>query len=117
MSETKQDNNLNDSNQGLSYDTKTLIVVITLIFVYPVGFVLMYLWMKWNNLIKFIISLPVYVLLLALIIGFLSVFNPNGSIEKAQCAKSCEVSQNRNTCTQTCLNNLHRITPTPTYEP
>lgn len=42
----------------LSYDTKTLVTIILLITVYPVGVVLMFVWMNWNKWIKFLIVLP-----------------------------------------------------------
>ena len=46
------------NNSELSYDTKTLITVITLVTVYPVGLILMFAWMKWRSMIKFLILLP-----------------------------------------------------------
>jgi len=46
------------NNSELSYDTKTLITVITLVTVYPVGLILMFAWMKWRTMIKFLILLP-----------------------------------------------------------
>ena len=46
------------NNSELSYDTKTLITVITLVTVYPVGLILMFAWMKWRPMIKFLILLP-----------------------------------------------------------
>jgi len=51
----------------LSYDVKTIITVFLLVMVYPVGLVLMFMWMKWNKWIKFLIVLPG---VLALIIPF-----------------------------------------------
>lgn len=46
------------NNCELSYDTKTLITVITLVTVYPVGLILMFAWMKWKAMVKFLILLP-----------------------------------------------------------
>jgi len=101
---------------GLSYDTKTLIVVLTLIFVYPAGLVLMYMWMKWSSFVKNIISIPVYLVLLALVMNVIRTINSKELIQKdrAQCTVSCEVSKDKNTCIQTCLNNLNQISPTAT---
>ncbi len=107
------------SSTRLSYDTKTLVVVITLIFVYPIGILLMYLWMKWNGWLKFIITLPFYLILFGIIlilsIGF-SVKSKSSSIEdRILCEKSCEMFTDKNKCTQTCLNRLQFIvSPTPT---
>lgn len=42
----------------LSYDSKTIITVICLVTVYPVGLVLMFAWMKWKAWVKVLISLP-----------------------------------------------------------
>jgi hypothetical protein len=46
-----------DPNE-LSYDTKTLITVLLLVTIYPIGVVMMFIWMKWNKWIKFLIVLP-----------------------------------------------------------
>lgn len=43
----------------LRYDIKTLITVFLLVTVYPVGLVLMFVWMKWSKWVKFLIVLPV----------------------------------------------------------
>lgn len=45
--------------EGLSQDTKTVIVVLLLLFVYPIGLVLMFMWMDWPKWIKFLLALPV----------------------------------------------------------
>ncbi len=47
-----------DTNE-LNYETKTLITVFLLVTVYPVGLVLMFVWMKWSKWVKFLIVLPV----------------------------------------------------------
>lgn len=94
-------------NESLSYDTKTIIVVLTLILVYPVGLILMFLWMKWPKWVKIIISLPVLLFVLiflgAFAIGLLSVINPRGAIEKANCMNAC-LKQNytQSVCVEKC---------------
>lgn len=46
--------------EELSYETKLVIVVLLLLFVYPLGLVFMWFWMKnWPTWLKEIISLPV----------------------------------------------------------
>lgn len=60
--ETKKENVVESTE--LSYDTKTLITVITLVTVYPVGLILTFVWMKWNKLIKFFVTLPVLMMVL-----------------------------------------------------
>jgi len=49
----------------LRYDVKTLITVFLLVMAYPVGLILMFVWMKWNKWVKFLVVLPA---LLAIII-------------------------------------------------
>lgn len=58
---------INESGE-LSRDTKTLITVICLVTVYPVGLILMFEWMKWNKWIKFLVALPVFMILFVFII-------------------------------------------------
>jgi len=107
------DNNQTPKSDGLSYDTKTLITVLTLIFVYPVGMVLMFVWMKWRVWVKLLIAFPLTLIFLAFFgafaVGFLAVLNPRGQILKANCVKACG-SANNTTCVQECLNKL-TITP------
>ncbi|HLL61382.1 MAG TPA: hypothetical protein VK338_06715 [Candidatus Nitrosocosmicus sp.] len=102
----------NTSNE-LSYDTKTIIVVLTLIFVYPIGLILMYAWMKWPGILKFAVMIPIYIMILALVLSLSassSKYNFINSSDKDQCTKACEVSSNGNECVKECLNRLH-----PTY--
>ncbi len=75
-------------NQGLSENTKTLIVILLLIFAYPVGIILMLVWMKWPWWIKLLVALPTTLVFLA-ILGIMSVamlasINPSGQIAKAK---------------------------------
>lgn len=67
------------SDQTLSYETKLIIVVLLLLFFYPVGLVFMWLWMgKWPLLLRIIITLPVFLGLGAffmLMVLFASAFN------------------------------------------
>jgi biotin transporter BioY len=47
------------SSQGPSYDTKMLITIILLLFVYPLGLIFMWAWMHtWPVWLKIIITLP-----------------------------------------------------------
>lgn len=65
---------VNNTNNELSYDTKTIIVILTLIFVYPIGVVLMLVWMDWNKWFKILLSVPLVLgclvpILLLILIG------------------------------------------------
>jgi len=79
-------------DRGMSEDTKAIIVVLLLIFVYPVGVVLMYVWMKkWLWWVKLLIALPIALLPLAFL-GILAAVvlvavNPGKQMEKARMAK------------------------------
>ena len=56
---------------GLSYDTKTIITILLLVTVYPVGLVMMFIWMDtWPTWVKVLVSIP------AVLFGFvlLTVF-------------------------------------------
>lgn len=44
----------------MSTDTKTIIVVLLLIFVYPIGVIFMWIWMKWwPTWVKILLTLPI----------------------------------------------------------
>lgn len=53
-------------NQGMSEDTKTIIVVLLLVFIFPVGLVLMWFWTKWPLWVKILISIPTLLVILSL---------------------------------------------------
>lgn len=58
----------------LSYETKMVIVIICLLFVYPVGLILMWFWMReWPLWVKLLISLPLFLGVLFFIIGIVLI--------------------------------------------
>jgi hypothetical protein len=59
------------SSNELSYDTKTIIVVLTLLLFYPVGVILMFKWMDWARWLKILIGLPVILILLGILVTFI----------------------------------------------
>lgn len=62
-------------SQGMSHDTKTLIVILLLVFAYPIGLILMWVWMKtWKTIIKVLITVLPIVLTLVWYILFFSIF-------------------------------------------
>lgn len=96
------------AKQELSYDTKTLIVLVLLFVLYPVGLILMFKWMNWKNWIKWIIALPVLFIILGIILatvaGFFTAFNYKTQLNKAV-EKSIENSNSAETeliCTKDC---------------
>lgn len=95
-----------DQPKEMSTDTKTIITILLLIFVYPVGLILMWAWTGWKTWVKILISLPVIlVACIPLSIGLLAMLNPGQSIRKAECVKQCQNSTNPQ-CLSSCLNNL-----------
>jgi len=48
----------------LRYDVKTIITVFLLVMVYPVGLILMFVWMKWSKWIKFLLVLPAIIVVI-----------------------------------------------------
>jgi hypothetical protein len=84
---------------GMSYETKTIIVILTLLFITPVGLVLMWVWMKWPLWLKILLTVLPF-LFVFLIAGFvISIFalvfsNPQVQKEmKTQIQESIQVSQ------------------------
>ncbi len=62
--------------QGLSEDTKTIITVLLLIFVYPIGLIMMFVWTRWPNGVKALLLIP---LLLFILGGLMRDFIPSKS--------------------------------------
>ena len=63
-----------DTSGDLSYETKLVIVVLLLLFFYPLGLVFMWIWMKdWPTWLKIIISLPLAFGIAAFFIGMFVV--------------------------------------------
>lgn len=111
----------NTKTEGLSYDTKTLIVVLTLIFAYPAGVILMYLWMDWPGIVKLILAFPVVILFAVIVLWFLlipiGVFKWSSSSDAlkqneafnaaAQCMTKCNVNGTYDDkCVQSCSKQL-----------
>ncbi len=76
------------NNQGMSYQTKTIIVVLLLLFAYPLGVIFMFLWMKWPKWVKILITLGLFIIALP-IIGIIAAVilvavNPNKALMQAR---------------------------------
>ncbi|OGL52898.1 hypothetical protein A3K55_02155 [Candidatus Shapirobacteria bacterium RBG_13_44_7] len=95
----------------LSDDTKTIITVLMLVLAYPIGFILMVVWMKWPGWVKFLVGLPIILMVLAImgIIGVivLTIANPSARLKEASwikiCSQSCAVAEDKETCWENCL--------------
>lgn len=80
--------NIEQKQEGMSYDTKTIIVILTLILVYPVGLVLMFVWMKWPWWVKALVGFSLLIVPIALVgiilVAVLAAINPSGQVAKAK---------------------------------
>ncbi len=100
-------------NQGISENNKTIITVILLVFVYPIGLLTMWLWTKWPRWAKIVISLPLFLAILSILAtALLATINPVKQLNKAKCAQQCVNSENKNVCTDACIKNINNALPT-----
>jgi hypothetical protein len=101
---------------GLSYDTKLIIVLLLLLFVYPLGLVFMWAWMKnWPVWLKLLIMLP---LLLGLLIGIFFVIMIQTVVHEAQIERMQELQQmQKEKQMQQQKNGQFTLTPAPTSLP
>lgn len=73
---------------GTSNDTKTIITVLLLVFIYPAGLIVMWTWTKWPIWLKIVLSLPVVILILAIAAGiFLVGIDPEKQFAQANNTK------------------------------
>lgn len=94
--------NKESSNKNTSID---LVTVLFLIFLYPIGLILMWhknIWSKW---VKILITVPLFLGIIWLILGIilLAAVDPNVQIKKGVCVQQCENSINRDSCYNDCL--------------
>jgi hypothetical protein len=86
---------MNNLDSGISEDTKTIIVVLLLIFAYPVGLVFMFLWMKWQTWVKVLVLTPIFLSILAFLmtIGlFIGMWKANDRVETTNTVKTVLVT-------------------------
>lgn len=109
------------TNNGMSYDTKVIVTVLLLIFVFPIGLITMWMWMKWPTWVKVILSLVLVLpVLLAILLAIaLIAINPKEQFSKANNTKrSSDVNAIANAIMQYKKNNNDAlplsITETPT---
>lgn len=91
-----------NNKTGYSNNSKNVITILLLIFIYPLGLLFMWFWTKWKLWIKIIVSIP---LVAAFATGLLFTVNPQKQIKRAECAKQCQTTDVNNSCMQGCLNN------------
>lgn len=102
-----------------SENTNNILTFLLLIFAYPIGIIVMWLWTKWARWVKILVTLPIIlVVLFGFIIGFAATANPNAQIKKAACVKQCQNSQLKETCITQCIESTNaptslEVSPTP----
>lgn len=102
--------------QGTSEDTKTIVTVLALLFAYPVGLIVMWVWPKWKIWLKILLTAPIFFIIIAFVLAFtaasiISVSEVNRGMKASQdgcnaCANNPEMSTNN--CATICAN----LTPT-----
>lgn len=65
-----------NTQKGLSEDLKTLITILLLLFAYPIGLILMFIWMKWPKWVKILICIIPLILIIFWLFIFLVVLFP-----------------------------------------
>lgn len=53
-------------NESISKDTQAIITVILLVFMYPIGFIVMWVWTEWPIWLRLLLSIPVILLIIFL---------------------------------------------------
>lgn len=104
MDQVSQNNQAPVVTSGTSEDTKTLVTVLLLIFFYPAGVILMWVWTKWKMWVKALITalgcLPIIFFFFFMIFAaVLAIGNPEVQDElrksgaREECFKSCALEE------------------------
>lgn len=91
--------------QGTSEDTKTLVTVLLLIFVTPIGLLVMFFWPKWKWWVKLLVAVPAILaagFMAIFLLGALVAVNPSKQIERAECMNKCTETNTTTECTEMC---------------
>lgn len=103
------------AKQGTSEDTKTIVTVLLLIFIYPIGVIVMWFWTKWPLWLKILLSVLALPIILV-VIGFIAatvLVASNPEIQKlAECMTVCKEKTPEADCESYCAN----PEPTMTYD-
>ncbi len=86
-----------DNNEGV----KTVVTVLLLIFVYPIGVIVSWFLPKWKWWVKLLVSLPLVLGFVMIALGFaLLAVNPSTQLEKAKYISECVKTYSQQECTQ-----------------
>lgn len=118
----KKEATIKPEQQSMSEDTRTIIAVLALLFAYPVGVIIMWFMTKWPKRFKFLITVPL--ILILMIIPLIVFVSFNSTIEKskiaekkAYCLSQCGGNLKNEACINACMKNKrsnnYGSTPTP----
>ncbi len=94
-------------NQEQNNNISTLVTVLLLIFVFPLGLIVMWIWPKWARKTKLLVTLlPLLVFggltLIALMLT--AAINPQERMQEANCRQQCSEQNNlTNACVEACV--------------
>jgi hypothetical protein len=88
-------------SNGTSEEVKTIVTILLLIFVYPIGAIVAILWPKWRWWVKLLVSLPMILGFVLITLGFaLLAMNPSAQLEKAKYISECAKTYSQEECAQ-----------------
>ncbi len=96
-------------DQGTSDGTRTMVTVLFLLFLNPIGVIVMWFWSRWQVWVKILISLISLIPLVFILIflfgaaSFLSLVGSQYGKQAAECQTRCKVSPNPSECTSKCV--------------
>ena len=86
-----------EDNEGV----KTIVTVLLLIFVYPIGVIVSWFLPKWKLWVKLLVSLPLVLGFVMITLGFaLLAMNPSAQLKKAQFISECTKTYTQQECAQ-----------------
>jgi len=99
---------------GASNDTRTIVTVLCLLFLFPIGLILMWFWSEWKLWIKLLITILPVALILFAIISVFTIFNfvyprilfnkiPNLNDAEKVCMTKCYRNKDQEKCLLSCL--------------
>lgn len=98
-----------NASQETNSESKTIIVVILLVFAYPIGVIFVWIWKMWPTWVRWVISIPALILIISIIIiigsTIVAINNPKTINKNELCVKGCaglyDVND-RSQCIQQC---------------
>jgi len=102
-----------NQKQQKGFDEKSILTMIALATIYPLGLILMWKWTKWNKWVKILIMIPLALLVLAIAgiiaVSILVTADPKKELRISNCNKRCEekyaeIANKKEECFNYCKN-------------